>query len=225
MRDTTRTHRPSLALSIAGTLALVCLLALAPGHGEAQTLTVTLPQTAQMAQTAEGDGGATHARSGLPPIGTAFARSALAHKAGLSLSTTATGEDREVDGTVCARHVWHCGRDFLGLAPADGSLSEWAPHYFIAHSYGPFGQDILSLAVGDAIVVNGSLVTVEGAVSAPKYAPYDQIMEAVGWDATVFQTCIPDTELCLFVYARGATSTLDAANEARAFAGLDAYDA
>lgn len=207
MTDTVRTERTSaltLVLSIVGTLALVCLLALAPTFTEAQALTI------------KDASNTTYAAGDLPPVGAAFARTEE-----VRLATPDTGEDEAE--TIYVRHIWTCGQDYLGLAPADGSLSEWAPHYFVAHSYGPYGQAILSLEVGDMIVVNGNLVTVEGAVSAPKFSPYQQIMETVGWDATVLQTCIPDTESCLFVYARGDTSTLEAANEARAFAGLAPY--
>ncbi|MBR3317058.1 MAG: hypothetical protein IKG21_04475 [Atopobiaceae bacterium] len=117
--------------------------------------------------------------------------------------------------------VWECGQDFGGIAPDDGSLSEWAPHYYVAHAYGPYGEDILCLEPGDTVTVNGNLVTVEGDIVMPLYSPYEDVMDAVGWDATVFQTCIPDTNDCRFVYARGETSTPEAAREARRWAGYD----
>ena len=70
---------------------------------------------------------------------------------------------------------------------------------------------------------NCYIVTDENTLDCAIIDPGDEsntIMDYVGWDATVFQTCIPNTEDCLFVYARGATSTIGAANEARAFAGV-----
>lgn len=121
---------------------------------------------------------------------------------------------------VVPTYIWSAARNYLGAVPMDGSISEWAPHYYVAHSWGPYGQMILGLSPGHTVLVNNEFVQIQGAVSAPKYTSYNTIMDYVGWDATVFQTCIPNTEDCLFVYARGATSTIGAANEARAFAGV-----
>lgn len=118
-----------------------------------------------------------------------------------------------------ASYVWTCGADYGGIAPVDGSLSEWAPHYYVAHSYGPYGEVILGLEPGDTVTVNGVLVTVEGAVVMGQQCAYEDVMERVGWDATVFQTRVPDSDDCRFVYARGASSTAAAAAEARQWAG------
>ena len=141
--------------------------------------------------------------------------------------TTATsavaGESEESGEAIVAHplsHIWECGADYGGVAPADGSLSEWAPHYYVAHSYGEYGDAILGLEPGDQITINGNLVTVEGAVVMPLYALYEDVMSAVGWDATVFQTCVPDSDDCRFVYARGECSTKGAAEEARRWAGV-----
>ena len=119
-----------------------------------------------------------------------------------------------------ASYEWTCGADYGGIAPDDGSLSEWAPHYYVAHSYGPYGEAILGLEQGDTVTVNGVAVTVEGAVIMPQLSAYEDVMDCVGWDATVFQTCVPDSDDCRFVYARGASSTAAAADEARRWAGL-----
>ena len=211
MTSSSRTRRLPLILSIAGTIALTALLAVGPTYDEALALTL-----ATTGDDAVGQG---------PRAYDAPASGGQTAQATWTAETLPAGNGEDVRGTVLVHHVWYASRDFQGIAPEDGSLSEWAPHYFVAHSFGTFGQAMLGLAVGDAIVVNGSLVVVEGAVTAPKYTAYDQIMDAVGWDATVFQTCIPDTESCLFVYARGASSTLEAADEARAFAGLPPIEA
>ena len=119
-----------------------------------------------------------------------------------------------------ASYVWTCGADYGGVAPDDGSLSEWAPHYYVAHSYGPYGEVILGLEQGDTVTVNGVTVTVEGAVIMSQQCAYEDVMNRVGWDATVFQTCVPDSDDCMFVYARGASSNAAAAAEARRWAGL-----
>ncbi len=141
---------------------------------------------------------------------------------GTSQNGAAQASDTSTSGEAAvSSYVWTCGKDYGGIAPDDGSLSEWAPHYFVAHSYGSFGQAILGLKREDQITINGNLVTVEGFVVMPKYSYYNDVMEAVGWDATVFQTCIPDSNSCRFVYARGACSTAKAAEEARAWAGVD----
>lgn len=121
-----------------------------------------------------------------------------------------------------ASYVWTCGADYGGVAPADGSLSEWAPHYYVAHSYGPYGEAILGLEQGDTVTVNGVTVTVEGAVVMSQQCAYEDVINRVGWDATVFQTCVPDSDDCRFVYARGASSTAAAAAEARQWAGQGA---
>ena len=121
-----------------------------------------------------------------------------------------------------ASYEWTCGADYGGIAPVDGSLSEWAPHYYVAHSYGPYGEVILGLEQGDTVTVNGTAVTVEGAVIMPQQCAYEDVMNRVGWDATVFQTCVPDSDTCRFVYARGASSTAAAADEARRWAGIGA---
>ena len=133
-----------------------------------------------------------------------------------------TSEETANTATHPASYVWTCGADYGGVAPADGSLSEWAPHYYVAHSYGPYGEVILGLEQGDTVTVNGVTVTVEGAVIMSQQCAYEDVMNRIGWDATVFQTCVPDSDDCRFVYARGASSTAAAADEARRWAGQEA---
>lgn len=146
-------------------------------------------------------------------------------------ATPSAGQDQpaseEASSTVAhpASYVWTCGADYGGVAPADGSLSEWAPHYYVAHSYGPYGEVILGLEQGDSVTVNGVTVVVEGAVVMSQQCAYEDVMNRVGWDATVFQTCVPDSDDCRFVYARGASSTAAAADEARRWAGQGVGDA
>lgn len=143
----------------------------------------------------------------------------------LTTATSAAADESKEDEEAVAEHplsyTWECGADYGGVAPADGSLSEWAPHYYVAHSYGEYGDAILGLEPGDQITINGNLVTVEGALVMHLYAAYEDVMSAVGWDATVFQTCVPDSDDCRFVYARGECSTRDAAEEAKRWAGID----
>ena len=134
---------------------------------------------------------------------------------------TASEETASTAAVHPASYEWTCGADYGGIAPEDGSLSEWAPHYYVAHSYGPYGEVILGLEQGDTVTVNGIAVTVEGAVIMPQQCAYEDVMNRVGWDATVFQTCVPDSDDCRFVYARGASSNAAAAAEARRWAGLD----
>lgn len=141
---------------------------------------------------------------------------------GANGAETVVGQASTQAATNPASYVWTCAKDYGGIAPEDGSLSEWAPHYYIAHSYGPYGEAILQLEPGDVVTVNGTEVTVQGAVDMRKSCTYQEVMSAVGWDATVFQTCVPNSDQNRFVYARGVCSTEQAAQEARRWGGVDA---
>lgn len=132
-------------------------------------------------------------------------------------------EAEEIDHP--AAYIWDCGADYGGIAPDDGSLSEWAPHYYVAHSYGTYGSIILGLEPGDRVIINGTEVTIEGSIVMPLYTYYEDIMDIVGWDATVFQTCVPDSNDCRYVYARGESSNEEAAEEARSWAGIGEHAA
>lgn len=213
-------HRPKAAMpyAILGLMAILCvLLTLSVGAQPYVAAQATQPSVREETAPSKSD----------QPTGNSSrqtARTTASEAAAASdpqATTTTAAPAAEVSAAVAhpASYVWTCGKDYGGVAPGDGSLSEWAPHYFIAHSYGPYGQVILSLEAGDTVTVNGSSVTVEGAVIMGQGCAYEDVMNRVGWDATVFQTCVPDSNDCRFVYARGASSTAAAAAEARQWAG------
>ena len=124
-----------------------------------------------------------------------------------------------VPRTRAPDYSWECGSDRSALeAPADGSLSEWAPHYYVAHWWGDAGRAISVMRRGDTVEVNGERSVVERSFTMPCWVRYGEVMEEAGWGATVFQTCVPGTDLCLFVSARPHGGAAAAAAEAHAWA-------
>lgn len=92
------------------------------------------------------------------------------------------------DGTW---YVTYRENDDEGEANADGTLSEWAPGYFIAHDWSLSGREILTRPA--AVSVDGRLYRYD---SSRTYPPDADAAEAVAWagagGGVGFQTCTPD---------------------------------
>lgn len=82
----------------------------------------------------------------------------------------------------------------------DGKLTEWADHYYIAHDWSDFGKQILTMQPDDVASVNGRTFVVQGIFNYPKNSFYEEITYLVGKDATVFQTCYPNSDENRIVY-------------------------
>lgn len=79
-------------------------------------------------------------------------------------------------------------------ASDDGSLTEWADNYYIAHDWSDYGKQILEMQPGDVATVNGRKVTVQTIFNYPKDSYYEEILHLSGEGTLVFQTCYPDSE-------------------------------
>lgn len=77
-------------------------------------------------------------------------------------------------------------------ANEDGSLSEWQEDWFISHDWSDYGYVIANLEPGDAVTVNGETILILGREEWPKGSINWDIYDAIGWDKTVFQTCLGD---------------------------------
>lgn len=96
----------------------------------------------------------------------------------------------------------------------DGSVVEWAPGWFNAHSTSSWGQLMLALEVGDEVMVNGETATVTNLVAVSELMPYEDIREQIaGWDTICFQTCIEGTGQHLMVIAQPHTPHVYGHNE------------
>ncbi|MBR2683621.1 MAG: hypothetical protein IKE22_10205 [Atopobiaceae bacterium] len=85
-------------------------------------------------------------------------------------------------------------------APDDGSIVQWDDGYLITHYWSDYGQAIRTLLPGDYVTINGVTVQIEGVFDYPRDAILAEVLEATGWDAIVFQTCEPDTNLNRIAY-------------------------
>ena len=94
-------------------------------------------------------------------------------------------------------NCWHIGYNYVvddgaSSAPADGSLSQWKPGYYIAHDWSANGKRIAALGSGSKVEINGiyyqyvSQMSVE--LASTRY--YDVINFANANNGIAFQTCI-----------------------------------
>ena len=96
---------------------------------------------------------------------------------------------------------WEAKEDlFSDEASATGELTEWAPDYYITHDWSTYGQQILTMAPGDTVTINGRTLSVEGVYDYPKDAFLDEVRFVTGSDTVVLQTCEPNSELNRIVY-------------------------
>ena len=80
-------------------------------------------------------------------------------------------------------------------ANEDGSLSEWQTDWFISHDWSDYGAVIATLNPGDAVTVNGETILILGREEWPSGSINWDIYDAIGWDKTVFQTCLGDSAI------------------------------
>lgn len=96
---------------------------------------------------------------------------------------------------------WKAEADY-GAADAreDGSVTEWADHYYITHQWSEYGQQILAMRPGDKVSVNGRECVVQAIFDYPKDSFYEEIIRIVGPSALVLQTCIPNASYNRIVF-------------------------
>lgn len=87
-------------------------------------------------------------------------------------------------------------------ASEDGSLTEWADHYYITHDWSDFGKQILTMQPGDKATINGRTITVKEVCNYPKDSFYEEVLHIAGEDAIVLQTCYPDSDENRIVYGQ-----------------------
>ncbi|MDO4808298.1 MAG: hypothetical protein Q4A07_13735 [Coriobacteriales bacterium] len=85
-------------------------------------------------------------------------------------------------------------------ARADGSISEWADHYYITHDWSEYGQQILGMMPGDQVSINGRTMVVQGVLDYPKDSFYEEILQIAGNSSVVLQTCIPQRDYNRIVF-------------------------
>lgn len=71
----------------------------------------------------------------------------------------------------------------------DGSINEWAPGYYVAHSTSSAGQAIHESGVGSVIIIDGTPVTIDSRQYRSVDDDYEGIRESLGADCVIFQTC------------------------------------
>ena len=87
-------------------------------------------------------------------------------------------------------------------AAEDGSLTEWAPKYYITHDWSDYGKQILTMIPRDTVRINDVSFVVEGAFDYPKDGYLEEIRDIVGNEVVVIQTCEPQSSLNRIVYGR-----------------------
>lgn len=86
----------------------------------------------------------------------------------------------------------------------DGSINEWAPGYYVAHSTSEAGQAIHASDVGSVIIIDGTPVTIDSRQYRSEYESYEGIRETFGSNCVIFQTCADgDMNLVLTGHADG----------------------
>ncbi|MDO4405229.1 MAG: hypothetical protein Q4C09_09355 [Atopobiaceae bacterium] len=96
---------------------------------------------------------------------------------------------------------WEARREYgTEEASDDGSLTEWALEYYIAHDWSSYGEQILQMIPGDEVTINGITMRVEGLFDYPDDGYLDEIWELVGYDKVVLQTCEPENDYYRIIY-------------------------
>ena len=76
----------------------------------------------------------------------------------------------------------------------DGSIVEWMPGYYVAHSWSDYGKAILGLREGDEVLVSGERLRVSGIHSVGRDVDYEEVrLSFVGTDTVCLQTCLDGT--------------------------------
>ncbi len=96
---------------------------------------------------------------------------------------------------------WTAPADFGATdARADGSITEWADHYYITHDWSEFGQQILGMRPGDRVTINGTTMVVQGILDYPKDSFYEEITRIADNATLILQTCIPGEDYNRIVF-------------------------
>lgn len=74
----------------------------------------------------------------------------------------------------------------------DGSINEWAPGWFVTHDWSEAGKTILSLGVGDTIVIDGIPIEITSRGSCLVDDDYESVRSNLGGQCVVLQTCAGD---------------------------------
>lgn len=74
----------------------------------------------------------------------------------------------------------------------DGSINEWAPGWFVTHDWSESGKAILSLGVGDTIVIDGIPIEITSRGSCLVDDDYESVRSNLGGQCVVLQTCAGD---------------------------------
>ena len=77
-------------------------------------------------------------------------------------------------------------------APADGSLGQWARHWYIAHDGTYYGNQIHTMCENDIVEVDGYRVSIDGVGVFSLTQPVTEITDVTGNDAWWFQVCNPE---------------------------------
>lgn len=84
-------------------------------------------------------------------------------------------------------------------ADPTGRLTQWHPDYYITHDWSQYGQQILTVAPGDLILINGKAMDVTRTFDYPKDSFSDEVRILVG-PGVILQTCEPDMNLNRIVF-------------------------
>lgn len=96
---------------------------------------------------------------------------------------------------------WEAAADYGATdAREDGTMTEWASRYYIAHDWSDYGQQILALSIGDTFCVNGVTVEVDGVFNYPKASFLNEVRCVCGDDSYILQTCLPGADLNRIVF-------------------------
>ena len=105
------------------------------------------------------------------------------------------------DRALASFGPWNARAEFGTTdASEDGSLTEWADHYYITHDWSDYGKQILTMQPGDTITVNNRTFVVSDVCNYPKDSFYDEIVHFAGKEAVILQTCYPDSDENRIVY-------------------------
>lgn len=121
---------------------------------------------------------------------------------GVTFSPAASNEPVQFDPSKNTTYgPWAAVADY-GAADAreDGSVTEWADHYYITHQWSEYGQQILAMRPGDKVSVNGRECVVQAVFDYPKDSFYEEIVRIAGPSALVLQTCIPNASYNRIVF-------------------------
>lgn len=93
---------------------------------------------------------------------------------------------QEVPSFVAKHMLWD------DYAHDDGSINEWADGWYNAHNWSEPGKAIVSLGIGDVIIIDGIPITITDRFYCDVDDYYERIRTEVGEWSVIFQTCLGD---------------------------------